>query len=362
MNYILSNLGTIFFIVVILGVVSVIISMITPGKSKSIAYLLWLIGGFGVLGFHRFYLWKIGTGFLWLFTGGLFGLGALIDLFTLGGKVDLYNTNVQLKEVSKATISNNTLIQETSINTKKENIENNKNVAIDNSNVLTQLTQLHDLKEKNVISNEIYEQERNKLLAKITPSLNAEPDIDTSYSGSINDTENDKKLKLIDFENKWTIGVILGVALLCGYGYFQLSKNNQSESNSIESNINSSIPIVNSNSSENNNAITNITKFIQFEDERNFEGISSLFAEHINRYWDLNYPTITELNSRYNHLWNKRKYSKNEIINISEIEPKKYKAEVKYTFTNNKDETKTVNSVVWFILNENDKIIETYGG
>ena len=47
----------------------------------SIAYLLWLISGFGALGFHRFYLGRFGTGLLWLFTGGLFGIGALFDLF-----------------------------------------------------------------------------------------------------------------------------------------------------------------------------------------------------------------------------------------------------------------------------------------
>jgi len=48
---------------------------------NSIAYFLWLISGFGVLGFHRFYLGRFGTGLLWLFTGGLAGIGALFDLF-----------------------------------------------------------------------------------------------------------------------------------------------------------------------------------------------------------------------------------------------------------------------------------------
>ncbi len=49
--------------------------------STGIAYLLWLVSGFGALGFHRFYLGRFGTGLLYLFTGGLFGIGGLFDLF-----------------------------------------------------------------------------------------------------------------------------------------------------------------------------------------------------------------------------------------------------------------------------------------
>lgn len=56
-----------------------------------IAYLLWLIGGFGCLGFHRFYLGKIPTGLFWLFTGGVAFLGSIYDFFTLARQVEQAN-------------------------------------------------------------------------------------------------------------------------------------------------------------------------------------------------------------------------------------------------------------------------------
>jgi len=55
--------------------------------SVGMAYLLWLFSGCGALGFHRFYLGKIPTGLLWMFTGGLGMIGAVYDFFTLPGQV-----------------------------------------------------------------------------------------------------------------------------------------------------------------------------------------------------------------------------------------------------------------------------------
>jgi TM2 domain-containing membrane protein YozV len=77
-------------------------------KSKGTAYLLWLISIFGWLGFHHFYLGKIGKGIIWIITGGIFGIGSLVDLFTLGGAVDNYNTKVELKAIRTATMANST--------------------------------------------------------------------------------------------------------------------------------------------------------------------------------------------------------------------------------------------------------------
>lgn len=54
--------------------------------------LAWILQTFlGPLGIHRFYLGKIGTGLLWLLTGGLFGIGWIYDFCTLNSQVDERN-------------------------------------------------------------------------------------------------------------------------------------------------------------------------------------------------------------------------------------------------------------------------------
>ena len=67
-------------------------------KSKKMAYFLWFIGFFGTLGLHRFYLNQVGYGFAWMFTWGILGVGAIYDLFALGGLVEEYNYLTELKE------------------------------------------------------------------------------------------------------------------------------------------------------------------------------------------------------------------------------------------------------------------------
>ena len=58
-------------------------------KSKTTAYLLWFF--LGAIGIHKFYLGKTGMGILYIFTVALFGIGWIVDAFTLGKKVDEYN-------------------------------------------------------------------------------------------------------------------------------------------------------------------------------------------------------------------------------------------------------------------------------
>lgn len=67
--------------------------------NKWIALILCLIPGFclapififpGICGLHRFYEGKIWTGLLWLFTGGLFGIGTIVDAILIVMKPEHY--------------------------------------------------------------------------------------------------------------------------------------------------------------------------------------------------------------------------------------------------------------------------------
>jgi serine/threonine protein kinase len=49
------------------------------GHNRTVAAILCACFFGGVGGLHRFYVGKIGTGILWFFTGGLFGIGQIID-------------------------------------------------------------------------------------------------------------------------------------------------------------------------------------------------------------------------------------------------------------------------------------------
>lgn len=63
-------------------------------KSRLVALLLAIfLGGIGV---HRFYLGKVGTGLLWLFTGGLAGVGWIVDIIVIacGSARDAYGAPV----------------------------------------------------------------------------------------------------------------------------------------------------------------------------------------------------------------------------------------------------------------------------
>ncbi len=53
----------------------------TSDKSRTVALLLAIF--LGEFGAHRFYVGKIGTGILYLCTGGLCGIGWIIDIIKI---------------------------------------------------------------------------------------------------------------------------------------------------------------------------------------------------------------------------------------------------------------------------------------
>ncbi|MEC4806430.1 MAG: TM2 domain-containing protein [Jaaginema sp. PMC 1079.18] len=62
-----------------------------------VSYALWLGAFMGLGGLHRLYNGKIGSGLLWLFTLGLFGVGQFVDLFLIPNMSEEYEMKLRLK-------------------------------------------------------------------------------------------------------------------------------------------------------------------------------------------------------------------------------------------------------------------------
>ncbi len=55
----------------------------TSGSTKNRWVALILVLLFGTIGAHHFYVGRIGMGILYLFTGGIFGIGLIIDIIKI---------------------------------------------------------------------------------------------------------------------------------------------------------------------------------------------------------------------------------------------------------------------------------------
>lgn len=100
--------GTLYYITLgLLGIGWIVDLFLMPGLQRNasrqfhcghvdytVAWILLVF--FGLFGAHRFYLGKWKTGLLFLFTGGLFGIGWLVDLWGLNWQIS--EANRQAKE------------------------------------------------------------------------------------------------------------------------------------------------------------------------------------------------------------------------------------------------------------------------
>ena len=59
------------------------------------------LGFVGVAGIHRFMLGKVGTGILWLLTGGLCVIGTIVDLVNMNRMVREYNYDVEYQTIQE---------------------------------------------------------------------------------------------------------------------------------------------------------------------------------------------------------------------------------------------------------------------
>lgn len=65
-------------------------------KQILVGYLLMGAAFFGIFGLHRFYTGRWLSGIIWLATGGLCGVGQIIDIFFLPRMVEDHNQGRQV--------------------------------------------------------------------------------------------------------------------------------------------------------------------------------------------------------------------------------------------------------------------------
>jgi len=103
-DLLLSILVTSLLTGIILPIVMAIAVAREGRKSYVSAYAFLIHWGF--LGIHRFYLGRYASGLLWLFTGGIFGVGIFLDLFLTGALVRFWNEDNRSERLMSRTRGN----------------------------------------------------------------------------------------------------------------------------------------------------------------------------------------------------------------------------------------------------------------
>ena len=137
----------------------------------------------------------------------------------------------------------------------------------------------------------------------------------------------------------------------------------QSESQNVDSEvINNQPEEENSENSIQFDAASIISNFLQAEDNRDFDQIFSFYSTDLKRYWTFKYPSYSKLKKEYTSSWNRTIYSKNTIQDIVKINDFTFDVNIDFEFLQyNHENSKNVNSVLRFVLDQNGKISELFG-
>ena len=112
----------------------------------------------GYLGIHRFYVGKVGTGILWLLTGGCLGVGALVDIIMIATENFTDDANRLIVQDSRK--NPNYAYSSASYGTSGA-------TKSSRDDVLDQIEKLAKLRDSGAITQEEYDAKKAILMAKI---------------------------------------------------------------------------------------------------------------------------------------------------------------------------------------------------
>ncbi|PZU81513.1 MAG: hypothetical protein DI529_15470 [Chryseobacterium sp.] len=105
----------------------------------------------------------------------------------------------------------------------------------------------------------------------------------------------------------------------------------------------------------NNLQISLISDFISAENSRDLPQMNQYLASMMIRFWNLELPSIKEVDKEYYKTWTKYNYTNTEIIEVNNFEYNLYKVKVIFNYDSKYRESEMI-----FGFDENNKIIAIY--